>query len=426
MEIDGDPVMHEIKPSAPCPLGSSKRKAVPSAILDAFPSCCGGRAHLIPDFLVPSEFQAKLAKGANGTLCVPDEFATSADYAPRSCTSVLGVKGACLSECLPEVKNARVKLPLADCKAGELCAPCFDPQTKQRTGACDIGPMACETPEAIDDCKPYSPTLDLSSYKTCCGTGPAHCAPSSLVPEGQRKDLQLCSDGQSYCVPDDILSRGGKHQPATCKSVGGREGRCLSVCVKSVADQLSTLPQSSCKSYERCAPCYDPRTGMGTGACTVGPCDKPKEPAKKFQACGAGTDDAMCVPSDLVPSSDRCHFDSKGCGSGCTEANTLCVPKKVIDAGVTYEPKKCKASMSGFLAFFMTFFSNPFTAFSKMKEYSDGRCLSKCLKQVKANPSSKMLSSTGCDATEVCVPCYDPTKLSQGKVPTGACHRSCS
>jgi len=99
------------------------------------------------------------------------------------------------------------------------------------------------------------------------------------------------------------------------------------------------------------------------------------------------------------------------------------VPKKIMDAGVTFEPKKCKATLSGFLALFMSFFSNPFTAFSKMDDYSDARCLSKCLKEVRNNPSASMLSSKGCDAEELCIPCYDPTKLSQGKVPTGACHR---
>jgi hypothetical protein len=283
--------------------------------------------------------------------------------------------------------------------------------------------MACDPPENIDDCKPWEPTLDLKQFPTCCPQGRAHCAPSNLVEPNQAKDLSMCEDGTSYCVPDDILARGGKHQPPKCKSVGGREGRCLSICVKSVADQLDYLPQSSCKPDERCAPCYDPRTGAGTGACTFGPCDEPAEPPKKFESCGAGADDAFCIPADLVPAEDRCHFDNIGCGGGCSEPGTICVPKKVMDAGPTYTPKKCKASMSGFLALFMTLFSNPFEAISKSKEYSEGACISKCLPQVRNDPSAKLLNSKGCDPDELCIPCYDPQKLKQGKVPTGACER---
>jgi len=42
---------------------------------------------------------------------------------------------------------------------------------------------------------------------------------------------------------------------------------------------------------------------------------------------------------------------------------------------------------------------------------------------VRTNPSASMLGSSGSDSDEICVPCYDPQKLSEGKVPTGACHR---
>ena len=58
-----------------------------------------------------------------------------------------------------------------------------------------------------------------------------------------------------------------------------------------------------------------------------------------------GKDDAICVPSQFVPASDRCYFDNKGCGKGCKEAGTLCVPMKAVNAGASWQPKKCKASM---------------------------------------------------------------------------------
>jgi len=426
VEVDGPPVNQNVQTSSPCPAGTPKRKAVPLDLIDAFPSCEQNMGRLIPDFLIPADFHSKLAAGPKGTLCVPVEFATNAEFTPKACTSVFGVKGACLSPALPDVKNAPIKLPKADCPGDQLCAPCIDPTTKKATGACDFGLMACDPPENIDDCKPFPPEPSLlQQYQPCCNDGPAHCAPPEYVDPGQAKDLNMCADGTSYCVPDEILSRGGKYQPPSCRTMN-REGRCLSLCIKSVSEQASQLEQGTCASHERCVPCYDPRTGLGTGACTVGPCDKPKEPAKAFETCGGTSDgsDALCVPNYLVPASDRCHFDNIGCKSGgCAEPGTLCVPKKIIDAGPTYEPKKCKASMSGFLALFMTIFSDPFAAFSKMDDYSEGACISKCMKDVRTNSSASMLSSNGCDADELCVPCYDPTKLSQGKVPTGACDR---
>ena len=322
------------------------------------------------------------------------------------------------------MSKSEIQLPRSSCKLNQLCAPCTHPTTGKATGACEFGKMACDPPEKIDECKTYTPTPSvLKNYKPCCQMeqGRGHCAPASYVAQGQRKDLRACADGKSYCVPDDILMRGGKHQPTRCNALNGREGRCLSICIKSVWDQLKDLEQSTCKKDERCVPCYDPRTGYGTGSCTVGPCDKPKFPPKTFEECGHGTGDAFCIPAYKIPSSQSCHFDKSGCRSGCKEKGTLCVPKVIIDAGTSYTPRRCKSTLSGFIALFMTLFKNPFEAFGKMKLYSDGRCISRCMKQVKQNPSAKLLSSKGCQASEICIPCYDPQKVAQGLVPTGAC-----
>ncbi len=424
VEMDGPPLMHEVQQTSVCPVGTPRRKAVPKNIIDAFPTCCGGSGYLIPDYLIPKDFRTRLATGKGGTLCVPTEFAVNADYTPPRCTSVFGLKGVCLSGCLPEVKNAETPLPRSSCGVNQFCAPCVHPTTKKKTGACDFGKMACDPPEVLDDCKPFQATPSvLKQYKPCCQMekGRAHCAPAEYVEAAQRKDLRTCPDGKSYCVPDEILIRGGKHQPPKCKSLNGREGRCLSVCIKSVYEQLKDLERSSCKADERCVPCYDPRTGMGTGACTVGPCDKPLEKPKLFEECGYGSGDAYCVPSYKIPAGQRCHFDTSGCRSGCKEKGTLCVPKTMIDAGTKFAPQRCKAGLSGFLALFMTIFKNPFDAFKKMKQYSDGRCINRCIKQIKSNSSASLLSSKGCKPSEKCVPCYDPQKLSQGLVPTGAC-----
>jgi len=294
------------------------------------------------------------------------------------------------------------------------CVEREDPATEP---APDGSALACQPSKPLR--KPVDPEL-LQAFAACCD-GSAHLIPDYLVPGQFRAMLMAGTDRpDTLCVPD-VLASDPLHQPASCSSIGGREGRCISVCVKSVATQKDSLPQAGCAANERCSPCYDPRSGEATGACSVGPCDQAKEGPRLFESCGAKGDDALCVPAEAVPARDRCYFDAKGCGSGCQDPGSLCLPKKTMEAGPSFQPKTCQASMSGFYAAFLSIFSEPSTALAKMAEYSDARCLSKCIPSVRAQAS--LLSSSGCDPEELCVPCFDPTKLSQGKVATGACDR---
>jgi hypothetical protein len=433
LETDGPPLSESEVTQTSCGKGALKRSAVSADVVGAFYPCCEGRGHFIPKLAVPQTFHAMLAPGPDGeTLCIPDEIATDPDYSPRACTSLFGLEGACISTCIPMVLDQPVPLPQDVCASDERCAPCVHPLTKEETGACGIGERACTPFKPLGKCDTLQPTMDLSKLASCCPEGKAHCAPKDLVSSGadgfnMDEFLALCPDGKSYCVPDEILARGGKHQPPTCKSAGGREGRCISICVKAIAEQKETLPVDICQPHERCAPCFDPRTGIASGACTLGPCDAPKEDARPFEPCGssAGQKDAICVPAELVPAKDRCRFDTKGClkGASCAEPGAICVPKKMVDSGPTFEPKKCTASMSGILALLMTVLTDYSKAMTAMTDYSDGRCISKCLPQVRDNSSASMLGSSGCDPDEICVPCFDPTKISQGKVATGACDR---
>ncbi len=428
IETDGPPLSQETKSSS-CPKGSVKRSSVQPDIISAFSPCCDGSAHLIPSMLIPADFQSMLEKGPKkgtmDTLCVPDEFATDANYTPKRCKSLFGLDGACLSSCIPQVRDAAVKLPKDICPGNQLCAPCLDPQKNMAaTGACNQGAMACDPPPSTSVCKDWEPTgLDVSKYPGC---GPkAHCAPANLVDENFRKELATCTGG--FCVPDAFLLRGGHYTPPFCRSLNGAEGRCLSTVIPQVADAAKTgVPVSSCdaSSGEVCAPCYDPRTGMGTGACTRG-CDQgPKEPAKQFEQCGTAGGDALCVPANLVPGDQLKNFDNQGCkASPCTEAGNVCVPKKMVDAGTTFVPKKCNNGLTGFLAFFLKFFGgNMIQAIQAISEYSEGRCISRCLPAVR--PQADLLGQDSeCDADEVCAPCFDPQKIGQGKVSTGACDR---
>jgi hypothetical protein len=437
VETDGPYVGSGQSEQTSCGKGALRRGAVAPEVVDAFYPCCEGKAHFIPKVAVPESFHSFLEQGPGGdTLCVPDSISTDAGYSPRACASVFGLDGACISTCIPLVRQQPIELPRASCAPDERCAPCVHPLTLEETGACGIGERACKPFRPIGKCDELPPTLDLGQFASCCPAagGKARCAGGDLVKgamDGFKAEefLLPCPDGMGggYCVPEEILARGGRYQPKGCRSVGDREGRCLSICVKAIAEQKDTLPQADCQPHERCAPCFDPRTGIATGACTLGPCDKPKELPREFESCGAKGHEknALCVPATAVPLSDRCRFDVKGCkATACGEAGSLCVPRAVIDAGVTYEPKKCTASMSGLLALLMTVFTDYTKALSAVQDYSDARCISRCIAQVRDNPSASLLGSAGCEPDEVCVPCYDPTKIAQGKVSTGACERT--
>ena len=159
----------------------------------------------------------------------------------------------------------------------------------------------------------------------------------------------------------------------------------MSVCIPEVAKQVDQLPVDICDQNERCSPCYDPRTGQGTGACTMGYCDKgPSQPPKVFQPCGPnGNTHAYCVPKSLVPAKERSNFDSQGCLApiSCKEPGTICVPKKVMDAGATFQPAKCKNNLWALAAAFKNFSKSPLDAIKALlsKEFKEGRCLSICI-----------------------------------------------
>jgi hypothetical protein len=109
-----------------------------------------------------------------------------------------------------------------------------------------------------------------------CGDG--RCLAKAAVPEDARDLLAPCVNADELCVPGPFIAAAGSFLVEECRSVGDTEGRCLSLCIPQVADQADFLPQTTCADTERCAPCYDPRTGEDTGACNQG-CDTgPTEP----------------------------------------------------------------------------------------------------------------------------------------------------
>ena len=446
------PIAEEFHLAVVCDRGFIERDPVEQEILDLFPRCCNdgdpfatGPAHYIPSFLIPEGFHNRLEHGPEDAICVPDEIARDPGYSPARCEALNGIMGACLSICLPEVRNAKIELPRSpSCAPHERCVPCLDPETNLATGACDLGALACEPVPRLHHCQDleFDATL-LEEFEPCCGQGRAHCAPVDWVtkagpdgdvdPADQRLAEQLapCEGGQGLCVPDDFLARAGRYHPLPCRSIGNSEGRCLSICLPQVAEALqeNDLPQSTCQTDERCVPCYDPLTEEPTGACVVGRCDEPQETPSSFEPCGGNGEDALCVPEQFVPPQDRNRFDAMGCGSGCTQPNTLCVPRKIIDQGEGFSPATCKPSVSGLMdllnigmgigGLFLGGGIN-WSKFGLVGKFSDGRCLSQCLPEVRA--IGDKLKQTTCGPSEICVPCYDP-RAGAEMIPTGACDR---
>jgi hypothetical protein len=225
----------------------------------------------------------------------------------------------------------------------------------------------------------------------------------------EQSKLAACGSGSTagFCAPDSFISSGGNGLPATCTSVAGAEGRCLSECLPQVAAKVSLLPQATCAADERCTPCYDPTAAdptTPTGACSLA-CDMPKDPPTvlacpysgppvidptTFPACSPSCTGAHCVPSSLVPASQQALLST--CPGG------FCTPDPIVSSDNKYVPPTCAP------------FPDP---------ASEGRCTSDCIPQVQAE--SAELTQGACASGNLCAPCNDPFS---GK-PTGACSLAC-
>jgi hypothetical protein len=215
-----------------------------------YPSCesdtCSD-AHCVGAGVLTDEQAARLADCADGSKCVPDLLLrTLGNFLLDSCTSLLGAEGRCVSTCVPVVQRQIESLPQDVCVDGELCAPCYDPITREATGACT---QSCD----------QGPTAEPVYFDECCG-GLSVCVPEALVPEDQAAQLDAAGcDGGELCAPKAIAAR--DYQPVTCSGPGGGEARCLPACLPSVAARAGRLARASCGEGELCVPCFDPLSG---------------------------------------------------------------------------------------------------------------------------------------------------------------------
>ncbi len=355
-----------------CNIGSDPGPREPAP---HYARCCGELGRCMPRALLSELERAQL--GAEGctqpdTLCVPDAWARDPQFVPAQCTSLAGSEGRCLPSCLPGITRTPTPLPRDTCAHGHTCAPCFDPVRGSSTGACSLG--ADPGPRAT----PAPP-------RSCCA-GVGRCLAADLVPAAQRGRLprEECSEQNALCVPE-AWALDASFAPASCRSLGNVEGRCLPACLPELAASLTQLPQSGCPPEHRCAPCFDPLSGEATGACNLTTDSGPREPAQPFASCchGAG----RCVPATSVPIAERRRLAS----DNCAEPESLCAPETWA-RDVNAAPSSCR-SIGG----------------------SEGRCLPRCLPEL-ASRAARLPEST-CPAEHVCAPCYDPVTSAA----TGAC-----
>lgn len=350
-------------------------------------------AHCVDVTLVPEAMRGELATCPTG-LCVPDPFlASGGRFVPATCKSVGQREGRCVHTAVPRVASQRDLLPRSTCGASERCVPCYDPrdgtETKACRQSCDPGPTtAAPGPPQCPHVGP--PVLDAPMLPVCGGSGGAHCLPSALVPQAMASELAVCGATGGKCVPDVFIESGGRYVPPTCNSVIGAEGRCLHVGLASVAGQKDKLPQGTCKTYERCVPCYSPLDGTDTGACRQS-CDPgPARPKTLFPSCcyDGGRPQGKCVPSSLVPAATADKLASDICSGG-----QLCAPTENLTAG--YVAPRC----TGFALLLGGTYS--------------GACVSRCVPF--SGLQNLVLKQGTCNVDQRCVPCY------QGGASTGAC-----
>ncbi|HEX5657910.1 MAG TPA: hypothetical protein VFX59_11980 [Polyangiales bacterium] len=361
--------------SGACALGGDKGPTKPAITFDA---CCGSAGLCVPSSLVDDSDEKKLGKDScdeGDALCVPAPLAKDPKFVPRTCTvSKLSAEGRCLPACLPAVAAQRDGLAQDGCDAAELCTPCFSPIDGSNTGACNIGA----------DPGPQAPP---SMFAECC-SAQGRCVPPALIPAPNRTQLgvDVCATASDLCLPDRLLLDPDSIFKDCTLRGSNAEGRCLPACLPSVAARASQLEQRTCELGSLCTPCFDPFTGAATGACTIGGDKGPKTPAMPFASCG--NELGRCVPSELVPATDRTRLSKDSCAS----ATDLCVPSPLA-MNPSYHFAGCTQVLTG----------------------AEGRCLPSFLPDVAARATQ--LQQDSCAAGHLCTPCFEPVD----GMNTGAC-----
>jgi hypothetical protein len=148
------------------------------------------------------------------------------------------------------------------------------------------------------------------------------------------------------------------------------------------------------------APVDPTTTGSGGGMEEEPSCDNLPEgldpsglPLCPAELCGGG---ARCIPL-VILEAQSISPDELAQLADC-DADNKCVPDLFIETAGFFIPQTCSSLLG-----------------------AEGRCLSTCIPEVKAQNETVALPQDICQPNEVCTPCYNP----QDGMPTGACEQSC-
>jgi hypothetical protein len=222
----------------------------PQAPARSFAACCAGRGLCMPPALVDAA-TAKLVQSdcADDTVCAPREL-TDSRFTPKSCASLDGAEGRCLSTCLGPTLSG---LPVDNCGTDELCTPCFDPLTGHNTGACDIHGDA--------------PLQPAHTYARCCDNGRDQslgvCVTAAIAGAQAHTLRRDSCAADRLCAPTAKLAN-PNYQYALC--LGPTLGACAPSCL---FDPLESLLWTNvlCDAGEVCAPCSSLLDPSSAGLC---------------------------------------------------------------------------------------------------------------------------------------------------------------
>jgi hypothetical protein len=248
-----------------CP-GTSPQ--LPAGQIPACTSQTCQAAHCVPAAEIPPGTDTSLlGKCPDGSFCTPDDYiATYGQFLTKTCASVDGAEGRCISTCIPRVAEQLERLPQQNCAPSERCAPCYDPIDGADTGACSQG---C-------DAGPTQPKYQF----TVCGNGRGLCVPKELVPAELQAAVPVdtCTQPDHVCAPTEKVKDLNYNFPACTPSnpvtaaaqpgPNGQKGGCVPAYLVTDPVQITFLLQDSCQAGELCAPCTNPLANNApTGAC---------------------------------------------------------------------------------------------------------------------------------------------------------------
>ncbi len=119
-----------------------------TSTIDDFTPCCDGVASCVPIDEFPPLLQSEMTPCDDGGACFPNDMFDVMQQAEgawkeawnlwaRSCSSLAGGDGICMSICFTQVGQFADLTPQDICADGERCVPCLDPLTGKPSGACD-------------------------------------------------------------------------------------------------------------------------------------------------------------------------------------------------------------------------------------------------------------------------------------------------